>query len=320
MGVRTVNRLCANKFAPTKTTLWIEATRHFLITFSGIIRTKEVAMPAITTKDEILAKLHQLPAIPAVVQEVIASFKNVHLDSATLAHKISQDQGLSAKALRVANSAFYGLPRNVGSVQDAVMVLGVNSIRSLALSAGFVHAFPPTPGNPFDRHAYWMRSFRVANYAKALAQCLRQGQQMAYTAGMFYEVGQLVLDVCIPGQFADILQQQKASGLDMVEIEQAELGFDHASIGAEMARRWNFPPEIEHAIHYWRTPEHEPFQPVTGIVHVAALLESGLSGDALINHLPETLRDRLKISWERIEACVPEKDELDAAAKLMLAA
>jgi len=277
-------------------------------------------MPATTNKDEILAKLHQLPAIPAVVQEVIGSFRNANMDSATLAHKISQDQGLSAKTLRVANSAFYGLPREVGSVQDAVVVMGLNSMRSLALSAGFVHAFPPTPGSLFDRHAYWMRSFRVAGYTRALAQCLRQGQQMAYTAGMFYEVGQLVLDVCIPEQFAGMLERQEASGLDLIGIEQAELGFDHALVGAEMARRWNFPPEIEHAIHYWCVPEREPFEPVTGMVHVAALLESGLSGDALINRLPETLRDRLKIRWERIEAYMPEPGELDAMASLMLSA
>ena len=277
-------------------------------------------MPAITTKDEILAKLHQLPAIPAVVQEVIASFKNTNLDSAVLARKIAQDQSLSAKVLRVANSSFYGWPRKIGSIQDAVIVMGFNSVRSLVLSAGFVHAFPPIQGSSFDRNVYWMRNFRVAVYAKMLAQCLRQDQQMAFTAGMFYEVGQLVLDVFIPERFADILQQQKASGLDLVEVEQTKLGFDHALIGAEMAKRWNFPPEIEHAIHYWRTPEREPFQPVTGIVHIAALLESGLSGDALISHLPETLRDRLKISWERIEACMPEPSELDAAANLMLAA
>ena len=277
-------------------------------------------MSAVTTKDEILAKLHQLPAIPAVVQEVIASFKNANLDSAVLARKIAQDQSLSAKVLRVANSSFYGWPRKIGSIQDAVVVMGFNSVRSLVLSASFVHAFPPTPGSLFNRHEYWKRSFRVAVYAKVLAQCLHQDQQTAFTAGMFYEVGQLVLDVFIPEQFANILQQQKASGLDLVEIEQAELGFDHALIGAEMAKRWNFPLEIEHAIHYWRIPEHEPFQPVTGMVYTAALLESGLSGDALINHLPEMLCDHLKISWERIEPCMPEPGELDAVANLMLAA
>lgn len=130
-------------------------------------------MSAVTTKDEILVKLHQLPAIPAVVQEVIASFRNANLESVKLEHKIAQDQGLSAKVLRVANSAFYGLPFNIGSIQDAVVVIGLNSIRLLALSAGFVHAFPPTPGSLFDRHSYWMLNFGVAGCAKA--QCLRQG-------------------------------------------------------------------------------------------------------------------------------------------------
>ncbi len=275
-------------------------------------------MPAIT-QDEILASLHQLPAMPLVIQEVIASFRNDNVDGATLAHKVAQDQGLSAKVLRVANSAFYGLPRRIGSVQDAVMVMGFNGARSLVLSAGFVHTFPAIPGGAFDRHAYWQRSFRVAGYAQALAQCLRQDQQMAFTAGMFHDVGQLVLDVCIPEQFAALLQQQKASGLGLIEIEQSQFGFDHAFIGAEMARRWNFPPEIEHAVRYWRIPEHEPFEPVTGIVYMAVLLESGLGGEGLMAHLPETLRDRLKVSWERIGPHMPTPDQLDAGADLMLA-
>src|SRR4030065_2992185 len=106
-----------------------------------------------TTKDNILAKLHQLPAMPAVVQEIIASFRDANLDIPTRARKIAQDQALSAKALRVANSSFYGLPRKVGSIQDAVMVVGFNSVRSVVLSAGFLPTIPHPPGNSFDRHA-----------------------------------------------------------------------------------------------------------------------------------------------------------------------
>lgn len=272
------------------------------------------------TRDEIFDRLHQLPAMPAVVQEVMGSFRNVNLDTGTLAHQIAQDQGLSAKVLRVANSPFYGMPRKIGSIQDAVMVMGFNTVRSLVLSAGFMHAFPPVPHDLFDRRAYWKRSFRVAHYTKALAQYLRQGQQTAFTAGMFYEIGLLVLDVCAPELFADLLRQQKTSGLSLIEIEQSALGFDHAEIGAELARRWNFPPEIEQVVRCWRTPEHKPFEPVAGMVHAAALLESGLSGEALMAHLPDAVRDRLGISWERIAPCLPEPDQLDASVDSMLAA
>lgn len=256
--------------------------------------------------------------MPGVMQEVMASFKNDKLDSLTLALMIARDQGLSARVLRVANSSFYGLPRKVASIQDAVVVLGFDCVRSLVLSAGFVQAFPAAPGSLFDRNDYWKRSFRVAGYAKALAQGLRLDQQMAFTAGMFHDVGLLLLDVCIPEQFSRVLKQREISGLSLAEVEQSQLGFDHAEIGAEMAKRWNFPAEIEYAIRYWRTPEHEPFAPITGIVHIATLLEGGQSGNDLISHLPKGLRDSLKISWERIGAHMPQPDQLDAGADMML--
>jgi len=278
-------------------------------------------MTDVTEMNEILAKLHQLPVIPLVIQEVISSFNDPDLDSAALAHKIEQDQGLTAKILRVANSAFYGLPRTIGSMHEAVVVMGFNQIRSLVLSVGFVKAFPVVTGESrFDRHAYWMRSFRVAAYAKALAKCLRHDQDMAFTAGMFHDIGQLVLDTCMHEQFANVLEQQQQSGQNLFEIEQSMLGFDHALIGAEVAKLWNFPQTIEHAIRYWHIPDHAPFKPVTGIVHVAALIEGGLSGNALISHLPESLRDRLQITWAHIEAGLPDPDQIEAGANLLLAA
>ena len=278
-------------------------------------------MAGTISKSTILDKLHQLPAMPQVVQEVMSSFKDSNVGSAILAHKIELDQGLSSRVLRVANSSFYGLSREVGTIQDAVTVLGFDTVRSLVVSAGFMHAFFESGSEDlFDRHAYWMRNFRVASYTEALAQCLGGGRQLAFTSGLFHDVGQLVMSICVPEKFAELLAQQKASGLSLVEVERAALGFDHAVIGAEMARRWNFPPKIEHAIHYWRTPESTSFEPITGMVYVAVLIESGVSGEALINRLPKTLCNRLQLSWERIEKCMPEPEELDAAAKLMLEA
>jgi putative nucleotidyltransferase with HDIG domain len=277
-------------------------------------------MPAVTDKEAILDKLHQLPAMPLVVREVMSSFRNANVGSAIMARKIELDQGLSARVLRVANSSFYGLSREVGSIQDAVTVLGFDTVRSLVVSAGFTRAFPAGADGLFDRHAYWMRSFKVASYTEALAQRLGGVRQLSFTSGLFHDVGQLVLSICIPEKFADILAQQKTTGLNLIEVEQAVLGFDHSEIGAEMAKRWNFPPEIEHAINFWRVPDHEPFEPISGMVYVAALLESGLKGDALIESLPEMLRNRLQISWERIEAGMPQPDQLNAVANLMLEA
>ena len=78
----------------------------------------------LTDRKELLNKLRQLPSLPLVLQELILSFKNSNLDTVSLAHTIEHDQGLSAKVLRIANSSFYGLPRKVGSIRDAVTYSG----------------------------------------------------------------------------------------------------------------------------------------------------------------------------------------------------
>lgn len=274
-------------------------------------------MPTTISKKDIIAKLRQLPSLPSIVQEVIASFSDADWDTASLANKIAQDQGLTAKILRVANSSFYGLPRKVGSIQDAVVVLGFDTVRSLVLSAGMAHAFPPSPGSLFDRQAYWQRSFRVAAISRALAKNFQQDQQLAFTAGTFYDIGQLVLDLCIPERFSALLARHATSGLLLLEAERSDLGFDHAEIGAEVIRLWNFPQEIEQVVRYWHRPEQqEAFNPLVCLVHIAASLESGASGEDLIAGLVKTCCSRMQMTWERIEACLPQSDQLDAAASL----
>ncbi|MDR3391917.1 MAG: HDOD domain-containing protein [Sulfuriferula sp.] len=268
---------------------------------------------------EALSRLHQLPVISAVMQEVIGSFSNPLLDNTTLARKIEQDQGLTAKILRVANSAFYGLPREIGSMQDAVVVLGFNNLRSLILSAGFVKAFADKGGSRFDYHAYWKRSFRVAAYTKALAGYLKfDHQDLAFTAGMFHDIGQLVMDTCMREQFQHVLELQSQSGQELVAIEQAVLGYDHARIGAEVARMWNFPRPIEHAIRYWRAPYQDPFEPLTGMVHIAVLIASGLNCDELGRLVSDDLRAHLNIDWHEIATALPDHDEVEAGANLLL--
>lgn len=274
-------------------------------------------MSTLIRKNDLLAKLHRLPSLPTIVLEVIASFSETDPDFTLLANKISQDQGLSAKVLRVANSSFYGLSRKVGSIQEAITVLGFDCIRSVVLSAGVKKIFPSSQNDLFDLTAYWQRSFRVAAISMALAKNFQQNPQLAFTTGMFYDIGQLVLSECIPQQFAEILQQQNATGSDLIEIERALLGFDHAEIGAELIRLWNFPQKIEQVVRHWHQPELlTTIDPIVCVVRMAALLESGVRGDVLITSMPKICNDRTQMTWECIEACLPHPDHLKATADL----
>ncbi|MEO6422707.1 MAG: HDOD domain-containing protein [Candidatus Nitrotoga sp.] len=273
-------------------------------------------MSTIISKNEVIARLHQLPSLPLIVQEVIASFSVTDLDTTLLAHKIMQDQGLCAKVLRVSNSSFYGMPRKIGPIKDAVTVLGFNTVRSLVLSAGMVQIFPPSIDSSFDRQNYWRRSFRVAAYSSAPAQCFRMNQETVFTAGMFHDIGQLVLDLCMPQEFAE-LQQQAITDVELIEIERSVLGFDHAEIGADMMQLWNFPQEIERVVRDWRWPaQREAFDPILCLVHIATLLENGEDGEQLIARLSDVSFGRMQMTWERIEAYLPQSDQLEAAASL----
>jgi putative nucleotidyltransferase with HDIG domain len=272
---------------------------------------------------EILNNLHQLPAIPAVVQELISNFDNPELDSQQLAHKIGQDQALAARVLRVANSAFYGLPRQVGSIQEAVVVLGFSTVRSLVLSAGMIDAFPATTPAGVDRKQHWQRSLATATYARAVAKCLRQDVEMAFSAGLLLDIGILVLDVCDHERFAALWQDTQAGENGLIGAERAALGFDHAELGAEVARRWKFPPAIEAAIRHHCRPEHRPFEALTGIAQVAAMLarlgEKKLPADEWFAHMPPALCADLKLDRERLEKCLPLPEQVEAAQNQMLA-
>jgi putative nucleotidyltransferase with HDIG domain len=271
---------------------------------------------------EILDNLHQLPAIPAVVQELIQNFDNPALDSQHLAQKISQDQALVAKVLRVANSAFYGLPRQVGSTQEAVVVLGFSTVRSLVLSAGFIDAFSAsTPAACVDRNQYWQRSLVVATYARAVAKCLRQDSEMAFTAGLLHDIGIMVLDICAHERFAAVWKTAQGNGDELIQAERTTFGFDHADLGAEVAHRWKFPLAIEDAIRYHYQTECQPFQILTGVVQVARALalanEEGIPEDKWFARIPQTLRDALKLDWDRLRKCLPQPEQLEAAKNLM---
>jgi HD-like signal output (HDOD) protein len=257
-------------------------------------------------RKELLAKLHQLPSLPLVLQELVASFSDANMDTVLLAHRIEHDQGLSAKVLRMANSSFYGLPRKVGSIQDAVTVLGFDTVRSLVLSAGIIRHIPSSSGGSFDRQAYWSRCYRIATISQSLSKTIQQGQNFAFTTGMFCEIGQLALDLCIPQQFAELLRQQANSQSSLVELEQSELGFDHFELGADIVRMWNFPQEIELIIRHWNNPELQTTcDPLACVAHIAATLENGVMNDEVIAELSRTWCARIQMPWEEIKANLP---------------
>lgn len=271
------------------------------------------------TLDEALSKLHQLPAIPAVVQEVVATFSLPNVDIDRLAGEIGRDQALTAKILRVANSSFYGFPRKIASLHDAVVIMGFAGVRSLVLSTGLIHTFAQNTGGALNRTEYWKRSLRVAAYAKVIAKCLKQSPEIAFTAGLLHDIGQMALDTCLPEQYVQVLAHAEASHCDLISAEEAILGFHHNTLGAEVARRWNFPPEIEQAIRNCHSQNLSGLESITVVVCLAVQLDQGISPTILFDQVSECDQKHLGPAACQLIPMLPDAEQLNAVVDSLLA-
>lgn len=233
------------------------------------------------TDEELLAGLRDLPPLPSVVLELVQSLGREELGAAQSASKISQDQALAAKTLRLANSSFYGRGRQVHSVAEAIGVLGLRTVRCVVTAAGLSSSFRRQAG--FDHDAFWRHSIGSALCAQALASELeRDDADLAFTVGLLHDIGRLALASVFAPAYAETEQWRRDKDCPNCEAERAVLGLDHAEVGGLIARQWNFAPAIVDAIRAHHAPPLDAGLTLTGIAHVGDAIAHalGLAADA----------------------------------------
>lgn len=198
--------------------------------------------------DTVIRSIRQLPSLPAVVAELQSSMEQEDIDVHLLAAKITLDQALTAKTLRLANSSFYGMQSQVTSIQQAITVLGFNSIRTLVTACSVTGSFMPGPGNRFDFQAFWRHAIGTAVAARALAPHLGHNPDTAFTAGLLHDIGALVLATSFPQLYQDAVAYRGSHDCATRDAERAVFGLDHALVGRTLAAYWKFPPAIQQAV------------------------------------------------------------------------
>lgn len=263
-----------------------------------------------------------LPSIPKVVQEVIESFNNDDVSIEEISKKLSADQVLSAKILRLANSSYYHVSRSVGTVDDAVLMLGFMTVRTLVVSTGLTGSFKSMGG--IDLKLFWRYSLHTAIVAKWLAKKQALNSDMAFTVGLMHAIGQLVMHAVMPEK---ILQIDKiASPIDArrLDVERNTFGYDFADVGAELAKRWRFPDEFSEVIKGFAAPlETEPLNKIAAIVHIAAWRaraeENNYSRDEMESTFPEKVAERLHVRPGLLLDELPPLAELGAGMEELIA-
>jgi HD-like signal output (HDOD) protein len=261
-----------------------------------------------------------MPNIPKVVQDLIQSFGNDDVSSDEVAEKLSKDQSMTAKVLRMANSSKYGGHRNIGSVSDAVVLLGFNALRTMVLASGLTSAFPTPEG--FNIKGFWIKSFTVASMSKWLATHVPDTDaEIAFTCGMIHDIGGLLTHILVNEEALEI-DRVVEKGADRIEMEDSRLGFNFTEAGAELANRWKFPEEIVDGIKHQLQPQvsEDDYKNLAGIVYIAKYLfeNKDTEESELVANFPSEHGKALGMDMVAVLANLKEVQALDSGIDELL--
>ena len=256
----------------------------------------------------------KLPVMPEVAHALIRTLSNDDADITTVTRIIEKDPGLTAALLRMANSAIFGLSRRVKSLESAVSVVGMAHIRARALSICLANAFTFPPH--LDRLEFWRSSMVCAGYAKWLANSIAKDEQQAWLTGMMLRLGELVIAQSKPDAL-QIIEAQPCSPMDRWAREREATGFDEGQIGAEIARRWDFPEVVSLALQASGNPMAEGNSPLGAIVHLAGLLSDPATAPAtLLAGLPFAVVQSLGLNLDQLRKTMPSAESLSDISML----
>jgi diguanylate cyclase (GGDEF)-like protein len=266
------------------------------------------------TKEEVLQQVidsGSLPTLSTVASKLINITGKEETTIYDITKLIAQDVSLSTKILKVVNSSFYNFPNEVGTIQQAVAILGTNAVRSLVLSFSFLNMERPQHGQGFDYERFWEESLAAAVASKLIMSKVSDGDpEEVFTVSLLQNLGKLILACAFREQYDQLLQQAEGSERKLLELEDQQLGANHAFIGCEAAKQWHFPESLTVPILYHHDPDSYPHQDsemMTGIrvVHLAALLANIMySGKPIDYHAP--FRERAQKMFKLQPAAIDE--------------
>ncbi len=231
-----------------------------------------------------LASFKQLPSPPSVYQELTRLLNSEQTTSSHISTVVSKDPALAARVLRLVNSSYFGLATSVSSIQQAVTLIGVRTLRALALAGHFGRHYKSVNWDGFDLNALQTRALMVARLAQQLSRTVSRDpllRDQAFLSGLLLDVGMLML-VCEQSRgYQKVLNYSAKHQIDLAEVETRGFGVSHAQLGAGLLSQWNLPPLVVDAVLYHHNPGqyHQKGLSPVALAHVADALLPPLVSD-----------------------------------------
>lgn len=274
------------------------------------------------TLDDVVAHIHNLPAMPAVAVELLQTLSGGDPDVDALASRIARDQAITARVLRVANSPFYGLQMRVGSIHDAIVVLGFSAVRSLVLTSAVMKTLPACVCPGFSADRFWRHVLGVAVAAQALARALGRSPDSPFIAGLLHDIGRLVMLSAYPAHFARAITLADERDCPLLDVEPEVFGCDHTAVGAALARHWNFPEDTIEALACHHAPSQARPDGLAPIIHYADAIAKALdlegAENAQVGRLDPEAVASLGLDWSALTAVLTETEARFESHRSML--
>ncbi|MEW5722997.1 MAG: HDOD domain-containing protein [Thermodesulfobacteriota bacterium] len=237
----------------------------------------------------LVARMKDLPSIPSSVARITRILENPESSAKDVSEALGSDQSLASKVLKVVNSAYYGFPRRVDTLEHAVTVLGFRPIQELVLVTS-IFAEVARKGEPLalDRKRFWRHAVGTALASKVVARLtgIMKGETV-FLAGLLHDIGKVFLDAYLHDEYLRVIELCQREELLILEAENRLLGVDHTAFGYWLAEEWNLPRNLTAVVvHHHHPPRDTDHYILACLVHLgdilARALEFGYGGDELI--------------------------------------
>lgn len=254
-------------------------------------------------------RIKDLPTVPSVLMKLLSLTADASSSVGQLAEIIGMDQTISAKLLRLSNSAFYGCRGKVVSVSRAIVVLGFNEVKSLALGMSVFHAFSHKKAakGEISIENLWKHSMSTAALARFLAKRIGDSADSTFTGGLLHDIGKVVFLNSFKEEYKKAAEMVSETGCSLTEAEERIFRVTHETIGEWLCRKWSMPEEIVQCVKYHSNPREarEEFFQLVSTVHIADGLTKniliGYGGDEKPHEVGEDILAALGLNAKDIE-------------------
>ncbi|MBU0945969.1 MAG: HDOD domain-containing protein [Proteobacteria bacterium] len=274
---------------------------------------------------QVFNQVDSLPSLPATVAKVLAVTADPESSATDLMEAILPDQSMCATILKIANSAFFGMPREVATMDKAVTVLGFNEVHNIVLGKAVFNSFQKIgTGSQKTIQEFWAHSFSCALAAKILADDLGCSPSELFIAGLIHDIGKLVILMALPGEYLPMLE---LTGIHQLKCHQAEsetFNINHEQVGFRLLTRWLFPERLLNSVGFHHHPQNDGNNSLYALIiqlsDILSILlhEQGIDSSKSLLSQVSTLLPGTKSLWKQHHLVIKEEQLEEWSQKLKI--